>query len=206
MAINLGSNVNVNVNANQGGLLNLQKGQMLNLTKKEPGLKHAVLAAGWDVNTHGGMDFDLDIAAFLLGANGKVNRIPDDVVFFNNMQAQGVRLEGDNRTGMGEGDDERIDLDLTQIDSSVERIVFMVTIYEAVTRRQTFGMVENSYVRLLDADKNDKEVCRFNLREESSTGTAVIFAELARINGEWNFKAIGETKVADLNGLLTLYM
>ena len=122
------------------------------------------------------------------------------------MQAQGVRLEGDNRTGMGEGDDERIDLDLTQIDSSVERIVFMVTIYEAVTRRQTFGMVENSYVRLLDADKGDKEVCRFNLREESSTGTAVIFAELARINGEWNFKAIGETKVADLNGLLTLYM
>ena len=205
MAINLGSNVNVNVNANQGGLLNLQKGQMLNLTKKEPGLKHVVLAAGWDV-AKTGVDFDLDIAAFLVGANGKVNRIPDDVVFFNNMQAKGVQLEGDNRTGMGEGDDERIDLDLTQIDSSVERIVFMVTIYEAVTRRQTFGMVENSYVRLLDADKGDKEVCRFNLREESSTGTAVIFAELARINGEWNFKAIGETKVADLNGLLTLYM
>ena len=205
MAINLG-NLNTNSSsASNSNLLNLQKGQMLNLTKKEPGLKHVVLAAGWDV-ARTGVDFDLDIAAFLVGSNGKVNRIPDDVVFFNNMQAQGVRLEGDNRTGMGEGDDERIDLDLTQIDSSVERIVFMVTIYEAVTRRQTFGMVENSYVRLLDADKNDKEVCRFNLREESSTGTAVIFAELARINGEWNFKAIGETKVADLNGLLTLYM
>ena len=205
MAINLGNLNTTSSSASNSNLLNLQKGQMLNLTKKEPGLKHVVLAAGWDV-ARTGVDFDLDIAAFLVGSNGKVNRIPDDIVFFNNMKAQGVELEGDNRTGTGDGDDERINMDLTAIDSSVEKIVFLVTIYEAVTRRQTFGMVENSYVRLLDADKNDKEVCRFNLREESSTGTAVIFAEMSKQSGEWYFKAIGETKVADLNGLLSLYI
>ena len=209
MAINLGTNVNLgnmNNNQQQGGLLNLQKGQMLNLTKREPGLKNVVLAAGWDVKQSGMYDFDLDIAAFLLSNRGKVERIPNDVIFFNNMTAQGISLGGDNRTGMGDGDDESIQINLEQVDSSVERIVFSVTIYEAVTRHQTFGMVQNSYVRLLNSDKNNDEICRFNLREEGSSGTSVIFAELIKQNGEWNFKAIGDTKVADLNGLLTLYM
>ena len=198
--INMGaSNVN-NVNA-----LNLKKNDILNLAKKNPGLKKVILGAGWDVAS-GGQDFDLDIAAFLLNANGKVQNIPDDVIFFNNMQGQGIYLEGDNRTGAGEGDDERIRIDLESIPAHVQKIVFVVTIHEAQAKRQTFGMVENSYVRLVDLENNKREICRFNLKENGSTATSVIFAELNRKGSEWQFKAIGEGKIADLNGILGIYM
>ena len=208
MAINLGGfsrNTN-NTQAPQNNVspLNLKKNDILDLTKKVPGLEQVVLAAGWDV-AQIGQDFDLDIAALIVGANNKVQRIPDDVIFFNNMNAQGIYLEGDNRTGSGEGDDERIQIDLSQIRPDVERIVFCVTIYEAQAKRQTFGMVNNSYVRLLDLDQNGKELCRFNLKENGSTATSVIFAELHRSGSEWQFKAVGEGKIADLNGVLALY-
>ncbi|MDU2491808.1 MAG: TerD family protein [Clostridium celatum] len=208
MGINLGSMMNnMRSNANDNGVnaLNLKKNDVLNLTKKNPGLKKVILGAGWDVASIG-QDFDLDIAAFLLNANGKVQNIPDDVIFFNNMQGQGIYLEGDNRTGVGDGDDERIRLDLESISSHVQKIVFVVTIHEAQAKRQTFGMVENSYVRILDEERNEKEICRFNLKENGSTVTSVIFAELYKVSGEWQFKAIGEGKIADLNGVLGLYM
>ena len=208
MGINLGSMMNnMRSNANNNGVnaLNLKKNDVLNLTKKNPGLKKVILGAGWDVASIG-QDFDLDIAAFLLNANGKVQNIPDDVIFFNNMKGQGICLEGDNRTGAGDGDDERIRLDLEAISSYVQKIVFVVTIHEAQAKRQTFGMVENSYVRILDEELNEKEVCRFNLKENGSTVTSVIFAELYKVSGEWQFKAIGEGKIADLNGVLGLYM
>ena len=177
----------------------------LNLAKKNPGLKKVILGAGWDVAS-GGQDFDLDIAAFLLNANGKVQNIPDDVIFFNNMQGQGIYLEGDNRTGAGEGDDEVININLEEINPNIAKIVFVVTIHEAQAKRQTFGMVENSYVRLLDEENNEREICRFNLKENGSTVTSVIFSELYKQNGEWQFKAIGEGKIADLNGILGIYM
>ena len=186
-------------------LLNLQKNDILDLTKKNPGLKRVILGAGWDVATMG-QDFDLDIAAFLLNNNNKVARIPDDVIFFNNMEGQGIRLEGDNRTGAGEGDDERIQIDLSMIRNDIAKIIFVVTIHNAQLKRQTFGMVENSYVRLLDAENDEKEVCRFNLKENGSTVTSVIFAELYRDGNEWRFKAIGDGKIADLNGILSLYI
>lgn len=208
MGINLGSMMNnMRSNANDNGVnaLNLKKNDVLNLTKKNPGLKKVILGAGWDVASIG-QDFDLDIAAFLLNTNGKVQNIPDDVIFFNNMQGQGIYLEGDNRTGVGDGDDERIRLDLESISSHVQKIVFVVTIHEAQAKRQTFGMVENSYVRILDEERNEKEICRFNLKENGSTVTSVIFAELYKASGEWQFKAIGEGKIADLNGILGLYM
>ncbi len=208
MGINLGSMMNnMRSNANDNGVnaLNLKKNDVLNLTKKNPGLKKVILGAGWDVASIG-QDFDLDIAAFLLNTNGKVQNIPDDVIFFNNMQGQGIYLEGDNRTGVGDGDDERIRLDLESISSHVQKIVFVVTIHEAQAKRQTFGMVENSYVRILDEERNEKEICRFNLKENGSTVTSVIFAELYKVSGEWQFKAIGEGKIADLNGILGLYM
>ncbi|WP_297712756.1 TerD family protein [Clostridium sp.] len=208
MGINLGSMMNnMRSNANDNGVnaLNLKKNDVLNLTKKNPGLKKVILGAGWDVASIG-QDFDLDIAAFLLNINGKVQNIPDDVIFFNNMQGQGIYLEGDNRTGVGDGDDERIRLDLESISSHVQKIVFVVTIHEAQAKRQTFGMVENSYVRILDEEHNEKEICRFNLKENGSTVTSVIFAELYKVSGEWQFKAIGEGKIADLNGILGLYM
>ena len=208
MGINLGTMMNnINMGASNGNnvnALNLKKNDILNLAKKNPGLKKVILGAGWDVAS-GGQDFDLDIAAFLLNANGKVQNIPDDVIFFNNMQGQGIYLEGDNRTGAGEGDDERIRIDLESISAHVQKIVFVVTIHEAQAKRQTFGMVENSYVRLVDLENNKREICRFNLKENGSTATSVIFAELNRKGSEWQFKAIGEGKIADLNGVLALY-
>lgn len=203
MAINLG--INRQVNNNGVNALNLKKNDILDLTKRNPGLKKVILGAGWDV-ANGGKDFDLDIAAFLLNENNKVSNVPEDIIFFNNMEGQGIRLHGDNRTGAGDGDDETIGIDLSMIRSDVSKIVFIVTIHEAQSRRQTFGMVENSYVRLLDVENNEKELCRFNLKENGSTVTSIIFAELYRQGSEWQFKAIGDGKIADLNGLLSLYM
>ena len=194
MGINLGGNAPV---------LNLQKNDILDLTKRNPGLKSVTLGAGWDIS-YGGVDFDIDIAAFMLDANNKFNTV-SNVIFFNNKQGQGIALSGDNRTGAGEGDDETITIELDQISSDIQKIVFVVTIHEAQSRRQTFGMVNNSYVRLLDTANNDRELCRFNLKADGSTATSVIFAELYREFGEWQFKAVGEGKIADLNGVLALY-
>ena len=128
-----------------------------------------------------------------------------NIIFFNNKEGQGISLAGDNRTGAGEGDDEVININLEEINPNIAKIVFVVTIHEAHAKRQTFGMVENSYVRLVDLENNKREICRFNLKENGSTATSVIFAELNRKGSEWQFKAIGEGKIADLNGVLALY-
>lgn len=186
-------------------LLNLKKNEMLNLTKVAPSLKNVILGAGWDVASRG-PSMDLDIAAFLLGANDRVSNIATDVIYFNNMTSVGIRLEGDNRTGEGEGDDERIDINLDLIPSNIHRIVFFITIYEADSKKQTFGMVNNSYIRLLDADNNEKEILRYELKENCSGDTALTFAELIRENNGWTFHAIGEGSVGDLNALLYKYM
>ncbi|MGL5086601.1 MAG: TerD family protein [Clostridium sp.] len=209
MAINLGGNFGNLTNNNvapqgaPGLTLNLNKNDILDLTKKNPGLKKVVLGAGWDISNNGS-DFDLDIAAFLLDRNNKFNAL-ENIIFFNNRQGQGIALESDNRTGAGDLDDERINIDLDGINQNIARIVFAVTIHDGQAKRQTFGMVNNSYVRLLDSAQNEKEICRFNLKENVSTATAVLFAELIRENNEWQFKAVGESKIADLNGLLALY-
>ena len=205
MGINLGSKFGNVGNAPQQspGVLNLQKNDILDLTKRNPGLKKIVLGAGWDI-ANGGVDFDLDIAAFLLDANSRFNSV-DNIVFFNNKMTRGVELSGDNRTGVGHGDDERINIDLEALDYNIEKIAFVVTIHNAQERRQTFGMVNNSYVRLLDLANGEKELCRFNLKENGSTATSVIFAQLQKNQGEWQFKALGEGKIADLNGIAALY-
>lgn len=215
MAINLGENFgnlgnnlgnsgnNTNPMPNGGVTLNLQKNDILDLTKRNPGLKKVVVGAGWDIAT-GGADFDVDIAAFLLDANNRFNTV-SNVIFFNNKQGQGIVLGADNRTGAGDGDDERINIDLSQIDMSIQKIVFVVTIHNAKEKRQTFGMINNSYVRLMDELQGEKELCRFNLKENGSTATSVIFAELYRDGMEWQFKAIGEGKIGDLNNILALY-
>ena len=209
MGINLGSGFfgnsmgSTNNNAQNGGILNLNKNDILDLTKKNPGLKRVMLGAGWDISNNGS-DFDLDIAAFLLDANNKFNTV-SNVIFFNNKQGQGIALAGDNRTGAGDGDDETINIELDKIDLNIAKIVFVVTIHEAMAKRQTFGMINNSYVRLVDLEQNGKEICRFNLKENGSTATSIIFAELIRTGAEWQFKAVGEGKIADLNGVLALY-
>lgn len=208
MAINLGAgfgnlNNGINNNSSANVVLNLNKNDVLDLTKRNPGLKRVRLGAGWDLS-NSGSDFDLDIAAFLLDSNNKFNTV-SNVIFFNNRSGQGISLAGDNRTGAGEGDDETIDIDLQNINPSIAKVVFVVTIHNAMEKRQTFGMINNSYVRLLDMDQNGKELCRFNLKENGSTATSVLFAELYRDGAEWQFKAVGEGKIADLNGVLALY-
>ena len=200
---NLNGNTN-NTNQTSGMILNLNKNDILDLTKKNPGLRNVKLGAGWDISTNGS-DFDLDIAAFLLNRNNKFNDV-SNVIFFNNKQGQGIALGGDNRTGAGDGDDETIEINLQNINPSIEKIVFVVTIHNAMQKRQTFGMINNSYVRLVDLDQNGKELCRFNLKENGSTATSVIFAELYGDGQDWQFKAVGEGKIADLNGVLALYM
>lgn len=209
MGINLGAgfenlNGNSSISNQSAGILNLNKNDILDLTKRNPGLKKVSLGAGWDI-ANNGLDYDLDIAAFLLDSNNKFNTV-SNIIFFNNKEGQGISLAGDNRTGAGEGDDEVININLEEINPNIAKIVFVVTIHEAQAKRQTFGMVENSYVRLVDLENNKREICRFNLKENGSTATSVIFAELNRKGSEWQFKAIGEGKIADLNGILGIYM
>ena len=208
MGINLGAgfenlNGNSSISNQSAGILNLNKNDILDLTKRNPGLKKVSLGAGWDI-ANNGLDYDLDIAAFLLDSNNKFNTV-SNIIFFNNKESQGISLAGDNRTGAGEGDDEVININLEEINPNIAKIGFVVTIHEAQAKRQTFGMVENSYVRLVDLENNKREICRFNLKENVSTATSVIFAELNRKGSEWQFKAIGEGKIADLNGVLALY-
>lgn len=183
--------------------LDLGKGAVLDLTKRNPGLTKVKVGAGWDV-AQSGTDFDLDISAFLLSDAGKITS-GNDVIFYNHMQMAGIQLSGDNRTGAGNGDDETINVDLSAIPAQYSKIVFCVSIDQAVARRQTFGMVQNAYIRLMDAANGDKELCRFSLRDDYSTDTAVIFAELRRNNGDWDFATLGEGKQGDLNTLAAYF-
>lgn len=184
--------------------LNLSKGMTLDLTKRNPGLTKIKAGLGWDISTVGGSNFDLDVAAFICHSGRILSG--NDVVFFNNMNQPGIQLMGDNRTGVGDGDDEVINVDLSAIPPDVNKIVFVVTIFDAATRRQTFGMVNGSVIRLCDSANGDKELCRFELKNDFSTETALIFAELTRSGQDWEFKAIGEGKQADLNGIASLFM
>lgn len=172
--------------------VSLAKGQKVDLTKGNPGLKEVLIGLGWDVNKYdGSADFDLDAAAFLLGANGKVTS-DEDFVFYNNLKHKSGSVEhlGDNLTGAGEGDDEQIEIYLDKVPANIEKIDFTVTIHEAESRKQNFGQVENAFIRVVDAS-NDKELIRYDLGEDFSIETAVVVAELYRHNGEWKFNAIG---------------
>ena len=172
--------------------INLTKGQKVDLTKKNPSLKNIMVGLGWDVNEFdSGADFDLDAAAFMLGANGKCPT-EKEFVFYGNLEhtSGAVKHMGDNLTGEGEGDDEQIEVSLAKIPPNVERIAFTVTIYDAEPRRQNFGQVSNSYIRIVDADTNT-ELIRYDLGEDFSIETAVVFGELYKNNSEWKFNAIG---------------
>lgn len=201
--------MNFNFNDNHGtsnaAPLNLNKGGVLDLSKAAPSLHKCILGGGWDMAV-AGPSADLDLAAFMLNANGRVERVPDDVIFFNHKETRGIRLEGDNRTGAGDGDDERIDIDLDQIDPRIQKIVFFIVIFDAYNKKQTFGMINNSFVRLLDADDNEREICRYPLKERYGTDTAITVCSLNRTQRGWEFEAIGEGTVGDLNNLLSRYM
>jgi tellurium resistance protein TerD len=172
--------------------ISLSKGQKVDLTKGNPGLKNIMVGLGWDVNAFdSGSDFDLDAAAFMLGADG---RCPSDkeFIFYGNKEhtSGGVQHMGDNLTGAGDGDDEQIKIDLSKIPASVEKVSFTVTIYEAEQRRQNFGQVSNAFIRIVD-ESNGTELIRYDLGEDFSIETAVVVGELYRNNGEWKFNAIG---------------
>ena len=172
--------------------ISLKKGQKVDLTKTNPGLKNILIGLGWDTNKYdGGKDFDLDASVFLLGASGKVAS-DDDFVFYGNLKHKSGAVEhlGDNLTGAGEGDDEEIKIDLSLVPADVEKIDFTVTIYEAEERKQNFGQVENAFIRVVDAT-NNKELIRYDLGEDFSIETAVVIGELYRNKGEWKFNAIG---------------
>ena len=172
--------------------VSLKKGQKVDLTKTNPGLKEILIGLGWDTNKYdGGKDFDLDSSVFMLGANGKVAS-DDDFVFYGNLKHKSGAVEhlGDNLTGAGEGDDEQIKIDLSKVPADVEKIDFTVTIYEAEERKQNFGQVENAFIRVMDAT-NNTELIRYDLGEDFSIETAVVIGELYRNKGEWKFNAIG---------------
>lgn len=172
--------------------INLSKGQKVDLTKGNPGLKKMMVGLGWDVNTFdSGADFDLDAAAFMLGENGKCPT-EKEFVFYGNLKhlSESVVHMGDNLTGEGEGDDEQILVDLSKVPQNVSKIAFTVTIYEAEQRRQNFGQVSNSYIRIVD-ETTGQELIRYDLGEDFSIETAVVVGELYRYNGEWKFNAIG---------------
>ena len=172
--------------------ISLSKGQKVDLTKGNPGLKNIMVGLGWDVNAFdSGADFDLDAAAFMLGADGKC---PTDkeFVFYGNLKhaSESVEHMGDNLTGSGDGDDEQIMIDLSKIPANIEKIAFTVTIYEADKRNQNFGQVSNSFIRIVDSS-NNTELIRYDLGEDFSIETAVVVGELYKHGGEWKFNAIG---------------
>lgn len=172
--------------------ISLKKGQKVDLTKTNPGLKEILVGLGWDTNRYdGGKDFDLDTSIFLLGASGKVNS-DDDFVFYGNLKHVSGSVEhlGDNLTGAGSGDDEQIKIDLSKVPANVEKIDFTVTIYEADTRNQNFGQVENAFIRVVNSATGE-ELIRYDLSEDFSVETAVIVGELYRNKGEWKFNAVG---------------
>lgn len=172
--------------------VSLSKGGNVSLSKEAPGLKNVMVGLGWDVRASDGADFDLDASVFLCTAEGKV-RSDSDFIFYNNLKSTDGSVEhtGDNKTGAGEGDDESVKVDLSRVPADVGKLVFAVTIHDADGRKQNFGMVSNAFVRVVNAADN-KELARYDLSEDASVETAMIFAELYRNGAEWKFRAIGQ--------------
>ena len=186
--------------------IQLKKGQKINLTKGNPGLKHIKLGLGWDTNVFdGGEDFDLDVSLFMVGKSGKVEQ-DEDFIFYNNLKhpSEAVEHLGDNRTGDGDGDDEEILVDFSKMPDRIEKIAVTVTIYEAKERRQNFEQVNNSYVRVVNSD-NEEELLRYDLGEEFSIETAIVVCEIYRHNGEWKFSAVGSGFEGGLEALCRSY-
>jgi tellurium resistance protein TerD len=181
--------------------VSLSKGGNVSLTKEAPNLTAVVVGLGWDARTTTGADFDLDASALLTGEQGKV--LSDaHFVFFNNLRSPDGSVEhtGDNLTGEGEGDDEVINVNLAGVPADVTKIVFPVSIYEAEARQQSFGQVRNAYIRVLNAADN-RELARYDLTEDASTETAMVFGELYRHGPEWKFRAIGQGYASGLRGI-----
>lgn len=179
----------------------LQKGQNVSLSKEAPGLKEITFGLGWDSRSTDGVDFDLDASALILGENNKV--LSDNhFIFYNNTvdPSSAVTHTGDNRTGQGEGDDESIVVSLSKMPAEAKKVVFVVTIHEAEARKQNFGQVSNAFIRAINS-ADHKEITRYDLSEDASIETAMIFGELYRHSEEWKFKAVGQGYAGGLAGV-----
>jgi len=181
--------------------LSLSKGQNLSLSKTEPGLTRIVIGLGWDPRATDGQDFDLDASLFMLGESGKVRSDADFIFYNQKMSGCGsVEHTGDNRTGAGEGDDEQVKVDLSRVPADVMRLSVAVTIHDAEARRQSFGQVANAFIRIVN-EASGSEIVRYDLSEDYSTETAMIFGEVYRHAGEWKFKAVGQGYAGGLRAL-----
>ncbi|HDF3005441.1 TPA: TerD family protein [Clostridioides difficile] len=181
--------------------VSLQKGQRVSLVKDNNPVKNLVVGLGWDMNKLGKKNYDLDAFAIALTNQDKMN-VRGDLVYFGNLKhpSKAIIHTGDNLTGKGEGDDEQINVDLSKIPQNIAKISFSVTINEAITRRQNFGQVENSYIRIYNEETNE-ELIKYELGEDFSIETAIVVAELYRHNGEWKFNALGSGFEDGLAGL-----
>ena len=181
--------------------VSLQKGGNVNLSKTAPNLKNILVGMGWDARSTEGVDFDLDASIFMVGENGKV-RSDADFIFYNKLLSNcgSVEHTGDNRTGDGDGDDEAIKVLLDKVPPGVHGLVIGVTIHDAEARKQNFGQVMDAFVRLVNMD-NDVEVARFDLSEDYSTETSMVFGQIYRHSGEWKFKAVGQGYSGGLGAL-----
>ena len=179
----------------------LTKGANVNLSKEAPGLAAVFFGLGWDVRTTTGEDFDLDASAVVCGANGKV--LSDQhFIFFNNLKSPDGTVEhaGDNKTGVGEGDDEVVKVNIAGLPADVDKVAFIASIYDAENRKQAFGQVRNAYIRVVNQADN-AELARYDLSEDYSTETALVFGELYRNGAEWKFRAVGQGYASGLAGV-----
>lgn len=185
--------------------VSLAKGSNVSLSRVSPRLRSILIGLGWDARSTDGDDFDLDASVFMLNEQGKV-RSDDDFIFYNNLlsKCKSVQHQGDNRTGAGDGDDEAIVIDLEKVPSNIQKFAITVTIHEANKRRQNFGQVSDAFMRIVNTDDNS-EMARFDLSEDYSTETAMIFGEVYKHNGEWKFKAVGQGFTGGLEAMCSNY-
>jgi tellurium resistance protein TerD len=185
--------------------VSLSKGGNVSLTKEAPGLTAVVIGLGWDVRSTTGTDFDLDSSAIVAKADGKV--VSDKhFVFFNNLTTPDGTVEhtGDNLTGEGSGDDEQVKVNLAGMAPEVDKIVFAVSIYDADARSQSFGQVRNAFIRVVN-QAGGAEIARYDLSEDASTETAMVFGELYRNGADWKFRAVGQGYASGLTGIARDY-
>ncbi|GAB6139682.1 tellurium resistance membrane protein TerD [Methylosoma difficile] len=185
--------------------ISLNKGGNISLSKTDPNLKNIIVGLGWDTRATDGADFDLDASAFMVKEDGKV-RSDSDFIFYNQMRSTcgSVEHTGDNRTGVGDGDDEAIIVQLDRVPADIQKIAFTVTIHDADVRKQNFGQVASAYVRVVNKD-SQVEVARYDLSEDASIETAMIFGEIYRHSGEWKFRAVGQGYAGGLSALARQY-
>ncbi|WP_350595357.1 MULTISPECIES: TerD family protein [unclassified Pseudoalteromonas] len=185
--------------------ISLQKGANVSLEKIAPGISKCLVGLGWDSRSSDGADFDLDASAFMLNESGKI--ISDQhFIFYGALTSPCLSIEhtGDNLTGEGDGDDESIKIDLEAVPNNVHKVIIGVTIHDANARSQNFGQVSNAFIRVVN-EKSDEEIIRYDLSEDYSTETAIIFGELYRHNNEWKFRAVGQGYAGGLHAMAVNY-